>query len=357
MAGLVFQSKKTVSQQISEAIIKLIRQDGYGVSDFLPSYRDLAARFEVSLVTIKKAMDLLVGQGLVVNVPAKGCYVNKDISDIKRKMTQIGMIFYGTNQLFFSSAYAQEIFQGIMLQAEGVRADVRHFSIKHQGRIPPAEILASGVEGVILVGIVNEEYLQEFVANGIPAVVVDYHAPELALDFVVCDNAKASQRAVAHLAALGHKDIAYIGGYATDTVAGSEGHDPATETSDIVERREGYQQAMRAAGLEKQINIHSIRLGAQEELSAIAVELAAGPSRPTAILAYDTSMAADLIHELQKADVEVPRDVSVAAVAGASDGIVDEMLLTNNRFQFVEMGRRAVDRLAKRFGGDRPGAA
>src|SRR6185436_14445319 len=99
------------------------------------------------------------------------------------------------------------------------------------------------VDGVILVGIPNEQYLEAFARHHMPVVVVDA-ASEFKLDHVLADNANDVARAVDHLAKLGHKSIAYLDGWSTDTI-----RNVVVESSDVRERREAFLTAMAARGL------------------------------------------------------------------------------------------------------------
>src|SRR5262249_36226334 len=86
-----------------------------------------------------------------------------------------------------------------------------------------------------------------------------------------------------------------------------------------------------------------------------AVErIAKSNPRPTAVLAYDTNVARTLIDRFGALGLSVPRDISVAAVAGAGDPLAGSMTLTYNRIHFVEMGAQAVRILEKRLK-DTPG--
>ncbi len=353
MDKFIFQSHETLPEKVGEQIKKMIARGGSRRGDPLPSYREMCERFNVSLLTVKRAMDGLAKEGIVHVQPGKGVFVDREPAVQKRKLEQIGVVFFCSRKLMFTSQYLVEIFQGVLQEAEAIAADTRLFSIKNQGPMPPEEVEASGVDGVILVGVANERYLRSFALQHLPVVAVDVDAPDVPMEFVGADNVAAMQQVMEHLVALGHRRIHYVDGWSTDTtVSKSSGQpDPIIETSDVVERREAYVKTMRALGFGDGV-VHGIqKSGGAGVSSAGAADVIArmNPAlRPTAVLTYDTSIARDVIARLDELGLSVPRDISVAAVAGAGDALIGSATLCYNRVRFVEMGARAVQTLAAR---------
>ncbi len=52
-----------------------------------PSERDLAARFGVARMTVRHALDALVGQGLIERIPGKGTFVSKPVIDLQMRLS------------------------------------------------------------------------------------------------------------------------------------------------------------------------------------------------------------------------------------------------------------------------------
>ena len=70
-------------QQISQQIISGELPEGAP----LPSIRGLAKDLQISVITTKKAYDILEQKGLIDTVPGKGCYVAKRNLEIIREHT------------------------------------------------------------------------------------------------------------------------------------------------------------------------------------------------------------------------------------------------------------------------------
>jgi LacI family transcriptional regulator len=231
--------------------------------------------------------------------------------------------------------------------------DVHIFSIKSEGRVSEQEIEESGVDGLLLLGVANDAYLTEVARGQLPMVALDYRTVAAPCDYIVVNNEAAAARAVEHLAGLGHRRIAYFDGFSTDTLLPG---DPAIDTSDVVERREGYLQAMQRTGFSEYAKVFGVPAGNAGAGAAAAVEFMKNAAQPpTAILAYHTGSARVLFAALEKKGLRVPEDCSLAAVAGASDTQIGSLTCTCNRVRFTEMGQRGVELLAERRANGRPG--
>jgi len=72
---------KTLYLQIKENIEEGIRSGRYPVGSKLPSENDLCKTFDVSRITIRRALDILENDGMVSSVPGKGTFVKTNIID------------------------------------------------------------------------------------------------------------------------------------------------------------------------------------------------------------------------------------------------------------------------------------
>lgn len=62
-------------EDVANALSRRVRDGVYTTSQRLPSEYDLAKEFDVSRLTVRKAIDLLIRQQLLVKSPGKGTYV------------------------------------------------------------------------------------------------------------------------------------------------------------------------------------------------------------------------------------------------------------------------------------------
>jgi len=145
------------------------------------------------------------------------------------------------------------------------------------------------------------------------------------------DDIELGRLATEHLLALGHTDIAHIGGDALDM----DFHLPTN-------RRHGYEQAMQAAGLAPlDRHFHAADFTIPGGYRA-AKQLLGNPSgRPTAIFAASDEMAIGAILAAKDLGMHVPGDVSII---GIDDHDLAEFFGLTTIAQFPDMqGRMAVD--------------
>lgn len=64
-------------RQIAELIREKIEKGEYRFGQFIPSERELAQKYGVNRMTIRKALSLLIEAGLLLPKPGKGTYVNR----------------------------------------------------------------------------------------------------------------------------------------------------------------------------------------------------------------------------------------------------------------------------------------
>jgi GntR family transcriptional regulator of arabinose operon len=359
MANLTVNPQARVKQRVIEHVREAIRAGKLKRGDLLPSYHDLRAELDVSYMTVKTAMDVLVDEGLVRRDMGKGCFVNKATAVTRRALRRIGVIYPEARETLFLSDYLSAILRGVMVGSQRIGADVHLFSLNRDGLVMADQIAEAAADGVVLVGIENRDYLQAFTRWGTPGVAVDYCAADIALDYVACDNRGGVLQAVAHLADRGHRRIVYVDGGGIHPVKYTYEQGAVLmwrNSSDVVERREaalGELERLNLLADDGWITPGGATGGIQANLALAAEQWRqADPDRrPTAFLTYDEHVALDLIAALDRQGVSVPDDVSVCAAAVAGGPAFRGRPVSCCRFDFLGMGLRAVELLAQRIRG------
>ncbi len=336
-------------QRVADSVREMIRAQGLLPGAALPTYAQLCKDLGFSYVTVKRGMDLLERQGLVRRVPSQGSFVAKELAACARELRKMGLVFSGTRDLLFRLNFLAEIMRGILIESQPRGIDLHIFSIAQDGLVRADQLAEAGVDGVLLLDMENDDYLRAFAAWGTPGVVVDYRSDAAPLDFLACDNEAAAARVVRHLVDdLGHRRIVFVDGPNTHAVHATFDETQALllrSSSDVVERKHVVCQALAQHGMPAAAAV-------LPSAEAVVQRLCAGDTprrRPfTAVLTGEETGAMALVRSLTAAGVQVPRDVSVCAVAGAGDTMVDGRQLTYCRFNFVEMGREAVRLLVAR---------
>jgi len=146
------------------------------------------------------------------------------------------------------------------------------------------------------------------------------------------DNVDLAAQAVQHLAALGHRRIAYVGGGA--------------EVSNNVDRWQGFSEAMGRAGLiatENVLRVPGWKLSDGDR--ARLVTMLKSPNRPTAIFAAGYYFALDLYSVARELDLDIPGDLSVIGVDDPPSAQFLSPRLTTLRQPLLDMGRLAAESL------------
>ncbi len=161
-----------------------------------------------------------------------------------------------------------------------------------------AMLRAEGVAGIIFVPInAARGAYREVLAPPLHTVAVDRLPVNLRPDLVTVDNVDGTRRGVAHLVALGHREVALLGGPLR--------HSTATQ------RERGYEEALRDAGLpvrpELIYRADFREGGGYEGMKA----LLALPGRPTAVFVANNLMALGAFRALHEAGVRIPQELAL----------------------------------------------
>lgn len=161
-----------------------------------------------------------------------------------------------------------------------------------------AMLRAEGVAGIIFVPInAARGAYEDVLAPPLHTVAVDRSPNNLRPDLVTVDNMEGTRRGVAHLVALGHREVALLGGPLR--------HSTATQ------RERGYEQALHDAGLPVRPElIHRADFregGGYEGMKA----LLALPQRPTAVFVANNLMTLGAFRALHEAGVRIPQELAL----------------------------------------------
>ena len=177
------------------------------------------------------------------------------------------------------------------------------------------------------------DWLSSVLAEHTPCVVVDDASCQKFVDCVISDDVDGIRQAVAHLVALGHRRIAYHGGWWTSTTA--------------VERRGGFLSALREHGLDSDSKCCAPIANDAAAVEANLRSLLTDPDRPSAIIAANDHMAGEVVCEAQKLGLSVPRDLALMGYANQEVSWVLDITTIDQRPR--QMGKTAALRLVERL--------
>jgi len=178
------------------------------------------------------------------------------------------------------------------------------------------------------------------IASPVPVIVVNSEPPDERVAAIASDNEGGSRLAVEHLVGLGHRRIGYLRGPQSFTAART--------------RLAGFRDACAAAGLDP-AETPILRCDGQVEGGELATtQLLADAPWVTALAGYNDLTAIGALRALRTAGRRVPEDVSVIGfddIAAASWVVPG---LTTIAQQKSEMGRLAVESLARTLDAGEP---
>ncbi len=184
---------------------------------------------------------------------------------------------------------------------------------------------------------VPDWFMERMQQKGKPIVCIGTSWLQAATDCaaVLTYNEQSAKEMVLHMAHHGHKRIAFVGGM---------------HNSDVFERFQGYQQALRELGYPYREELvywqQSVMKGeghkAGEQIAAAQVPM-------TAIVAGNDLLATGIMEALTKTGIAVPERVAVSGYDDSEIAPIASPPLTTVRQKYAEMGRKAVALLAARL--------
>lgn len=299
---------------------------------FLGTEVALAETNGVSRMTMRKAVNALVAEGLVERRAGVGLFV--------RRAESTGYIYRALfGNLFWDPAIKSA---GAMRRtAEKVGAQIEYFDAGGDEERFLREIAAlptSGAKGAVIFsqhGKAFDAAVRTLAQKGFPFVVIDEVVEVEGVASVVSDNRMGGVLAGAELLNAGHRELAFVGDVASDTVA---------------RRWMGFETECRAHGVRpRKYDVRSARrLGDwTDEVRTIVERILRLKVRPTAVFCSCDAIARIVMRRLAEAGVRSPEDVSLV---GFDDDPIAEWTtpaLTTIRQDFALMGRRAFETLVR----------
>jgi len=270
----------------------------------LVTLEEIAALLGVSHSTVSRA---LAGSPLVNKDTAEririvaaeaGYQVNQIARNLKTRSTMaIGLIVPEVSNPFFP-----RLIQNIadQLRSEGYALHLQLSGASQQDEAASlASLLSNRVDGVLLVtgeqGLVSRDGIAMLQRAKIPVVLMGWVENPPEVDIVTGDDAAGGYALAEHLVALGHQRIAIIG------------KQPHRGEYD---RMHGFVKGLAAHGITLDEDMFESAQSA-DEVSEAVNRLIAHTSAPTAIFAYQDSIAIEVYRALAVKGISIPNQMSV----------------------------------------------
>jgi len=213
-------------------------------------------------------------------------------------------------------------------------------------------LIGKRVDGLIVSPADNRDiaHLEDLVRSRRPLALLDRPIEGLVVDTVATDDREAAFTATRHLAAAGHRRLAYVTALRADppVFTGPE----QLYTSSVKARIDGFLAACRASGLqdaERAICLAGGTAGGQQR--AAIERLLSSSEPPTAILASDSLVAFEIFKATQALGLRIPADVSLICFYDAEWTSVTTPPISVIDQPVYDMGTRVAELLIARING------
>ncbi len=307
---------------------------------------ELARKYDVSLITVRNALALLVSEGLLLSRAGRGTFVLEgrskriDFSDHR----SIGLVLRDLNHPYFS----------MIVRSVEERAYQLGFNVllsNSSGNIEREEnqidkFRRMGVDGLIIASLSLEykatEHIQRLHTENFPYVMVSYmHDPEYW--YVGSDHELGGYLATEHLLQIGYRSIGYVhmGGKSL--------------LSEV--RKNGYSRALTEHGMaydpELVFVLDSERYNFGTDRFQIGYrfgqDFGTFRKRPHALFFYNDMVALGFIQGAAEQNIRVPEDVGIVGFDDAIVGRYASVPLTSIHQPVDKIGSMAVEIIQKRI--------
>lgn len=316
--------KKSIKESIDNGVLV----------DKLPGERVLAKDFNVSYMTVRKAIIELVEEGILHKFTTKGTFVSHRKMSPK-KTRNLGFFLDENIKDGISSPYYSLIFKALNKSAKDKGYNILFFSdlndlnpVKNQKKI----------DGVIICCFPRiEEKIQE-IKKYLPIVLLDNIAADKSLPSVTIDNFNSCRYSTEFISTLGHKRIGFISGLLDSDVC--------------KDRLHGFTNALSKLGLSLDKSLIFKGDYSYESGEKAGEYFASLNEPPTAILSANDSMAIGAMKILQEKGFKIPKDI---CMIGFDDIEVSSRVfpaLTTNAAPIEDISKTAVDLLLNSLEGN-----
>jgi LacI family transcriptional regulator len=295
--------------------------------------RDIAEKLNVSSVTVSKALNDKEGvseelrekikevadeMGYRINAAAKAMRDGNSYNIgviIPERFTGLAQSFYLQMYQYISIALEKYNYSGIM--------HLLTSDDEENNRLPKI-YYEKKVDGFIVLGQTNKNYLKTIKNANIPIVFLDFYDEFDDVDSVITDNFFGAYELTNYLIRKGHKKIGFIGNLYS--------------TSSIQDRFLGYYKSL----LEHHIKIDQNTIVDDRDEQGSYIEIELPEKLPSAFVCNCDQVAHHLIRKLNETGYSVPEDCSVVGFDNDIYATITEPNLTTVEVDIEEMANTAV---------------
>lgn len=313
-------------QKVKETLAGEIERGKYSLGERLPSEKQLADQFGVSIITVRQAVEALAREGFVEKIQGSGTYIRHLRPAIERKIW--AFVVPSLGELWYPP-----VAEGLeeVSRAAGIAVVVLGTDQEEETGENIRRIVTMGADGLVIAPSLRRRpeasSLLELSMAGVPFVFAGDYVPEVEAPRVLWDYRGGARLGTEHLLAQGHRRIAFLS-------------HPATNPSQAM--WEGYRAALTGAGVDpwppRGLTAKSFE---QTDLYRAARDLLALWPRPTAVFCAHDMIAQHMCQAAADAGLKVPEEMSVVGFYGFQMARANEPALTTVAVPTVDLGQEA----------------
>lgn len=334
-------------EALAPKLVDVIRERGIGTDDRIPSGRDLQRLFGVSRETVSRAIDHLVGQGLLYRRRGRGFFLARPIDALEKG--SVALLFGKWLELFADPIWSEP--HGAILSAlqdAGHEININTMD-GLDGEAYISDLHRRLRKGLIITANIHDQ-IASAASSHMPVVGVRDCLEDLNILWSCCDNRAAAEMAVEHLVELGHRRIGYSG----SMISLGSGRERLDHQRAALKRR-GLALPRRWISGEVEV-APAERFGRTDPPNAYWVrrDLLDGPDRPTAVICASIGHADNLLSLARAKSLRIPEDLSAITLVDKGEYAEPDVGLTAVQTMTRALGENAVRLVREAMSGTEP---
>ncbi|MCM8815532.1 MAG: GntR family transcriptional regulator [Candidatus Omnitrophica bacterium] len=318
-------------RQVKEYLVAEIEKSQEG--SILPSQRFLMKRFDVCHLTVRKALEELEKEGLIIKKQGKGIFVRKKIPFLSQMKILIVAPFNWKTDFYSSFPFMEKLIDEAI--ERHIQIQIFPFKGNHYELIRTVD--SERFNGVIWLMPWEKDLpvMNEIFEGGSHVMAINRILPDLNLNYVSTDHQNGAYQATRYLIEEGHTRIGFAG---------------YIEASHIIQRYSGFRRAFSEAGLN--LKESGTAKAFIEESENWVVQLKKDfkkmlfSHQPTAIFVSGISILLNgVLPVLREEKIRIPQDLEVVTYDEIPDDIPEKSAIHELAQPFCEMGKISIEKI------------
>jgi DNA-binding LacI/PurR family transcriptional regulator len=342
--ALSSKEKTPVYAKLKQMIIKEIDNGSLQSDAPILSERLLGKKFDISRISVRKAIKELVEENFLYTIPGKGTFVrgvsSSEAVPVEKRTYNLGYVFWGAVKEEITNQYFAHLIHGA--EKESLKHNYHMLVSTAERRNEAGEVDIPSfvnqrkVDGVFLEGVDIQSY--EKINRIRPAVIISNYiliegkpSHFEQADYVAANNQLAVLNILHYLKDLGHKKVAFI--Y------------ESLNHSSFLERHDAFRQSVSQLDMKTKDDWVIKAKTGFDGLKALIKK----SEQPTAIVAANDWYAVDMLENAHKIEIKVPDDISIVGFDDIEAAAWSNPSLTTVRVFTDEVGKVAANRLIEKI--------